>query len=174
MVRRGASSLGRVVSAVTISTREVPADGGAGDRGGRALEPEVPLCEALASYPYIALAVDEIRPQFQLEEDVEAELVEEANRLDVAADRANLNRLRTALTSLCDDSRREQPAGPWGMPFYIRSLPDPVLHSRLRPSRARSGFRTRADCFHDRRRPRGTTEAPPAPHSATSTAGTTT
>jgi len=73
---------------------------------GRALEPEVPFREALASYPYLAFPVNEIHPQFQLEEDVEAHLVEETNRLDVAANRANLNCSRTVLTSLCNDSRR--------------------------------------------------------------------
>ena len=77
-----------------------------------ALEPEVPLGEALASYPYLAFAVDEIHPQLQLEKDVEAQLMEETNRLDVAADRANLDRSCAALTSGGDDRRHEQPADP--------------------------------------------------------------
>ena len=73
------------------------------------LEAKVPIGEPLARLPGIALAANDVHRQLDLIEDVEAQLVEEADGFDVTCDRPDLDCSGTALTSSRDDRVGEQP-----------------------------------------------------------------
>ena len=134
----------------------VPRDGEGDARGPEpgALEAEVAVGEPLAGHP-VALALDEVHRELKLVEDVEAELVEEADSLDVAGDRANLDRSRTTLTS--GEMTASASSRPTAVPSMLlgrrRSGSSSTEHRGIRPSEADHSVRRLPQPRCSRRRP---------------------